>query len=77
MARKDDILKSFFEHKILSEKYKLEPHDIPTTIKEALNSKKPIIKTIALIVENLESPHTITDNALRNQITQYLNEAAL
>ena len=77
MARKDDILKSFLEHKILSEKYKFESQDIPTTVREALISKKPIVKTIALIVENLESPHTITDNALRNQITQYLNEAAL
>lgn len=77
MARKDNMLKSFLEHKIISEKYQLEAKDIPSTVREALNSKKPIVKTIALIVENLESPHAVTDNALRNQITQYLNEAAL
>lgn len=75
MARKDDILSSFLKHEMLKEKYELKKSDIPSTVREALNSDKPIVKAIALIVDGLESPTQITDAALRNQITQFLNEA--
>ena len=75
MARKDEILNSFLKHEMLKEKYKLKKSDIPSTVHEALNSDKPIVKAIALIVDGLESPTQITDAALRNQIMQFLNEA--
>lgn len=75
MARKDEILYSFLKHEMLSSKYELKESDIPATVREALSSKKPIVKAIALIVDGLESPIPITDAALRNQITQFLNEA--
>lgn len=75
MARKDDILKSFLNHKLLTTKYELQDSDIPSTVREALNSDKPIIKAIALIVEGLEGTTPVTDAALRQQVTQYLNEA--
>jgi len=75
MARKDEILNSFLKHEMLKEKYELKKSDIPSTVREALNSDKPIVKAIALIVDGLESPTQITDAALRNQITQFLNEA--
>lgn len=75
MARKDEILSSFLKHEMLKEKYELRKSDIPSTVREALNSDKPIVKAIALIVDGLESPTQITDAALRNQITQFLNEA--
>ncbi len=75
MARKDDILNSFLNHEMLKEKYELKKSDIPSTVREALNSDVPIIKAIALIVDGLESSTPITDAALRNQITQFLNEA--
>lgn len=75
MARKDEILSSFLKHEMLKEKYELKKSDIPSTVREALNSDKPIVKAIALIVDGLESPIQITDAALRNQITQFLNEA--
>jgi len=77
MARKDDILISFLEHDIIKEKYQIESNELPTTVRDALNSNVPIIKAIGLIVENLEASTPTTDNALRNLITQYLNEAAI
>ena len=75
MARKDEILCSFLIHEMLTSKYELKKSDIPSTVREGLNSDSPIIKAIALIVEGLESPTPITDPVLRNQITQFLNEA--
>lgn len=75
MARKDEILRSFLKHEILSTKYSLKESEIPSTVREGLASTVPIIKAIALIVEGLESQTPITDAALRNQITQFLNEA--
>ncbi len=75
MARKDDILKSFLNHELLTTKYELQNSDIPATVREALNSDKPIIKAIALIVEGLDGTSPVTDAVLRQQVTQFLNEA--
>jgi hypothetical protein len=75
MARKDDILKSFLNHELLTSKYELKDSDIPVTVREALNSQIPIIKAIALIVEGLDVTTPVTDTVLRQQVTQYLNEA--
>lgn len=75
MARKDDILKSFLKHELLESKYELNKQELPSTVREALNSDKPIIKAIALIVEGLDGSSTVTDSVLRNQVTQFLNEA--
>lgn len=74
MARKDDILNNFLQHEMLKEKYELKKSEIPLTVREALNSDKPIVKAIALIIDGLESQPTITDAALRNSVTQFLNE---
>ncbi|GGD13617.1 hypothetical protein [Hyunsoonleella pacifica] len=75
MARKDTILKSFLNHDLLQSKYEFDKTDLPTTIREALNSDKTIVKAIALIVEGLDGTSPVTDSVLRNQVTQYLNEA--
>jgi len=75
MARKDDILKSFLFHELLETKYDLKKDEIPNTVREALNSDKPIMKAIALIVEGLEKSPSATDNELRNSILQFLNTA--
>jgi len=77
MARKDDIFCSFLNHEMLKDKYELKESEIPSTVREALNSDKPIVKAIALIVDGLESPTPITDAALNTQIRQYLQEKAL
>lgn len=75
MARKDDILKSFLTHELLESKYDLRNEELPTTIREALNSDIPIVKAIALVVEGLEKSPTATDNELRNSVLQFLNTA--
>ena len=75
MARKDEILRSFLNHELLTTKYELQDSDIPTTVREALNSQQPIIKAIALIVEGLDGTSPVTDTVLRTQVTQFLNEA--
>lgn len=75
MARKDDILKSFLTHELLENKYELKQEVLPNTVREALNSDKPIVKAIALIVEGLDGTSQVTDSVLRNQVTQFLNEA--
>lgn len=75
MARKDDILNSFLKHELLTSKYEVEKSELPTTVREALTSRIPIIKAIALVVEALESPTPMSDTALQNQLTQFLNEA--
>jgi hypothetical protein len=74
MARKDDILKSFLHHKLLTTKYELQDSDIPATVREALNSQNPIIKAIAWIVEGLDGTSPVTDAVLRQQVIQFLNE---
>ena len=75
MARKDDILQSFLNHELLTSNYDLKDSDIPSTVREALNSQNPIIKAIALIVEGLEGTPQVADNKLREQIIQFLNTA--
>lgn len=77
MLRNEYILKSFLEHELISDKYELKDSDLPQNFREAKNSPIPIVKAIALIIENLESTPPATDNTLRNLITQYLNEAAI
>lgn len=75
MARKDDILKCFLAHELLENKYGLKQDELPKTVREALNSDIAIVKAIALIVEGLDGTSTVTDSVLRNQVTQFLNEA--
>ena len=77
MARKDDILKSFLTHELLDTKYQLKKEDLPTTIRDAINSNIPIIKAIALIIDGLEVFPPVTDSVLRNQVTQLLNNEAI
>ena len=77
MARKDEILKNFLKHDLLKTKYELEETELPTTVREGLTSDKPIIKAIAVIVENLENHTPVTDAALRNQVIQLLNQEAI
>lgn len=77
MARKDDILKSFLAHELIESKYQLKKEDLPTNMRDASNSNKPIIKTIALIIDGLEGIPPVTDSVLRNQVTQLLNNEAI
>lgn len=76
MARKDEIFTAFLSHSIFEEKYKLDKEDLPRTLRDGLQSDVPLIKCIALIVENLEGGFT-TDHNLKNIVTTYLNKAAI
>jgi hypothetical protein len=75
MARKDEIFKTFLEHPILTEKYNLSDNDLPKSLAEGLQSDVPIVKSIALIVSNLEVANPVNDSSLRNIVTSYLNAA--
>lgn len=77
MAIKDDIFKSFLKHELLENKYELKREELPNTVREALLSEIPILKTIALVVEGKDGTSPITDKVLRNQVTQFLNNDAL
>jgi hypothetical protein len=75
MARKDEIIKSFLSHELLQSKYELNKDELPSTVREALISDIPIVKAIAIIVENLEKSPSATDSELRISILQFLNDA--
>ena len=75
MARKDDILKNFLTHELILNKYQLKPEELPSTVRDALNSDNPIVKAVSLIVEGLEKSPTATDNELRTSVLQFLNTA--
>lgn len=71
--RKDRILRSFMEHPILTDKYGIEDAQKPNSCLEALNSDIPIIRTLGLIVDELEKTDRISDNALQQKIRTFLN----
>jgi hypothetical protein len=75
MARKDEIFKTFMEHPILQEKYSIDERSVPKTVAEGITCDIPMVKSIALIVSNLEVPAPVNDNTLRTIVTNYLNTA--
>lgn len=77
MARKDKILQTFLNHKLLESKYNITNDDKTLTILEAMQSHKPIVKAIAIIVDGLQKSPPETDNSLRKQILQFLNKTAV
>jgi len=77
MARKEEIFQSFLNNCILKDKYELGKHDLDITLAQALNSKVPIIRSIAIIVDSMEKTRRESDSSIRNTITHYLNTAAL
>ncbi len=77
MARKDQIFRTFMAHPLLNEKHSVQEMDLPKSVIEGLQSDVPVIKTIALIVSNLESPTPVNDNSLRAIVTTYLNSAII
>jgi hypothetical protein len=75
MITKDEIFRSFLTNELLESKYKIKKDELPNTLNEGLNSSKPIIKAIALIINGLEKSPSATDNELRTSIIQFLNTA--
>jgi hypothetical protein len=71
---KNQIFKKFISHHIIKEKYELDDTDIPNNITSGLASTIPIIKTIAILVNELEDNHGINNVSLYNKISIYLNQ---
>ncbi|MDA6071061.1 hypothetical protein NJT12_15710 [Flavobacterium sp. AC] len=71
---KNKIFKKFISHELIKDKYQLEERDIPNNITRALVSEIPIVKTIAILVDELENNQGINDITLYNKISIYLNQ---
>jgi hypothetical protein len=71
---KNKIFKKFISHELIREKYRLEETDIPNNVTRALVSEIPIIRAIAILVDELESNQGINDISLYNKINIYLNQ---
>ena len=71
---KNKIYKKFISHELIKEKYKLEEIDIPSSVTRALVSEIPIIRTIATLVDELESDQGINQQTLYNRINIYLSQ---
>ena len=71
---KNKIFKKFISHELIKEKYGLEDMDMPNNITRALVSETPIVRTIAIMVDELENNQGINDIALYNKINIYLNQ---
>lgn len=71
---KNKIFKKFVSHELIKDKYQLEERDIPNNVTKALVSEIPIIKTIAILVDELENNQGINDITLYNKISIYLNQ---
>lgn len=75
MARKDDIFISFIKNELISNQFDII--NVPKNLREGLSSNDVIIKTIALIVENVEKHNPDTEKSLYAKLTQFLNEKAI
>ena len=73
MARKDRIFERFMQHPLLKQKYGLTPSELPLEIIEGNQSEEIIIKTITLLVNELESNSSISNTALQKKVTSFLN----
>ena len=73
MARKDRIFERFMKHPLLQQKYGITTSELPSQIIEGDHSEELIIKTITLIVKELESGSRISDAALQKKVTSFLN----
>ena len=71
---KNIIFKKFISHELIKEKDRIEETDIPNNVTSALVSEIPIIRTIAILVNELESNQGINDITLYNKINIYLNQ---
>lgn len=74
MARKDNILQAFLEHRHFTENEDFKSDELPEKVVDALQSDSPIIKVIGMIIESKESNKGTTAKALYTQITATLNK---
>lgn len=80
MAKKDEIFKSFMKHELLKDKYSVDKNNIPDTVRDAKNSKVPIIKLIGELVDTIDSnveSDKKTDAQTYDLLTRYLSTIEL
>ena len=73
----NELLNSFLDHELLQDKYKIAKKDLPNNLKDALKSDNPVVNSIAMIVQSIQSDSNITDKALKTKVSQHLNEYSL
>lgn len=71
---KNKIFKKFISHELMKKKYGIEERYVPNNITKGLVSEVPIIKAIAILVDELENNQGINDISLYNKINIYLNQ---
>lgn len=72
-----ELLGNYLSHDLIKDKYNLRDSDISKDLREALNSDKSIISTIANIINIVQNEPAISDKQLANKISQHLNNAIL
>jgi len=70
----NELLKSFLDHELLQDKFKIQKTDLPNNLKDALKSENAVVNSIALIIQTIQSESNITDKALKTKVSQHLNE---
>lgn len=73
----NELLNSFLNHELLQDKYKIKKTDLPSNLKDALESENAVVNSIAMIVQTIQSDSNITDKALKTKVSQHLNEYSL
>jgi len=75
--KKDKILQKLLNNEFLIEKYQIKENEKPKTYYEALKSDVVIIKTLAILVDELEKSDRPSNSAMYEKIKQFLNVNAL
>ena len=70
MLKKDKLLQSFLEHEFINRKF--DKKDLPKTVSTARNSNIPIIKAIAIIIDDVESG--IAAESIYRKLTKMFNQ---
>jgi hypothetical protein len=73
----NELLGNYLSHDLIKEKYNINDIDISKDLRDALNSDKSIVSTIANIINIVQNEPAISDKQLANKISQHLNNAIL
>ncbi len=73
MIRKDKLLLDFLNHSKIKE-YNIPKSELKLSVQDAMRSNYPIVKSIAMIVNELEKSSPTSDNELNKIIKRMLND---
>ena len=72
-----ELLQNYLDHELIENKYEIKNKDLPENLKDALNSDKTIVSTIATIINLVQNESSISDKQLATKISQHLNNSTL